>query len=223
MLFLGTEKYPQENEYSVFLNDHGGYSNAYTSGENTVYYFDVQNDHFEHALDIFSAFFVCPLFTESATSREMNAVDNENTKNLQSDPWRDYQLLKHLSKADHPFSNFGTGNLQTLRDEPEKAGLSTRDLLLDFHKKYYSSNIMKVVVYGNESLDTLQNWVESKFSLIENKNVSVPTFPAEAYGEEQLGRILEVIPIRDTKNIDIYFGIPATDPHYLSKPMRYVR
>lgn len=33
MLFLGTEKYPQENEYNSFLSAHGGGSNAYTDSE----------------------------------------------------------------------------------------------------------------------------------------------------------------------------------------------
>lgn len=80
---MGTEKYPQENEYSAFLNNHGGSSNAYTAQENTVYYFDVQSEHFTKALDLFASFFTCPLFTESATSREINAVDSENSKNLQ--------------------------------------------------------------------------------------------------------------------------------------------
>lgn len=192
MLFLGTERYPSENEYSVYLNNHGGYSNAYTAGENTVYYFDVQNEFFEGALDIFSAFFTCPLFTEEATSREMNAVDNENTKNLQSDGWRDYQLMKHLAKQDHPFSNFGTGNLETLKTIPESKGLITRDLLLDFHKRFYSANIMKLVMYGNESLDVLQTWAEEKFSSVENKDVPIPSFPADPYGPEQLCRMLEV-------------------------------
>lgn len=41
MLFLGTEKYPDENSYSVFLNAHGGSSNAFTSGRDTNFYFDV--------------------------------------------------------------------------------------------------------------------------------------------------------------------------------------
>lgn len=192
MLFLGTEQYPSENEYSVFLNSHGGYSNAYTAGENTVYYFDVQNEFFEGALDIFSAFFKSPLFTETATSREMNAVDNENTKNLQSDPWRDYQLLKHLAKPDHPFSNFGTGNLETLKTTPERMGAVTRDLLLDFHDRFYSANIMKLVVYGNESLDTMQRWAEEKFSTVRNNDVEVPSFSPEAFGADRLGRLLEV-------------------------------
>jgi insulysin len=51
MLFLGTEKYPDENEYSKFLNHHGGWSNAYTAGDHTNYYFDVSPKHLPGALD----------------------------------------------------------------------------------------------------------------------------------------------------------------------------
>ena len=83
MLFLGTESYPVENAYSSFLNSHGGMSHAYTDQENTVYYFDVQNNAFEEAMNMFSSFFTCPLFSETATARETNAVDSENQKNLQ--------------------------------------------------------------------------------------------------------------------------------------------
>lgn len=51
MLFLGTEKYPKENEYSQFLSEHAGSSNAFTSGEHTNYYFDVSHEHLQGALD----------------------------------------------------------------------------------------------------------------------------------------------------------------------------
>lgn len=57
MLFLGTAKYPDEGEYAAFLNSHGGSSNAYTSTEDTCYYFDVTKDHLEGALDRFAQFF----------------------------------------------------------------------------------------------------------------------------------------------------------------------
>lgn len=83
MLFMGTEKYPEENAYSAYLSSHGGDSNAYTSDENTVYYFDVQNEYFEGALDLFSTFFTCPLFDANGVSREINAVDSEHAKNIQ--------------------------------------------------------------------------------------------------------------------------------------------
>ena len=38
MLFLGTGKYPNENEYSNYLSQHGGGSNAYTASDHTNYY-----------------------------------------------------------------------------------------------------------------------------------------------------------------------------------------
>ncbi len=46
----------------------------YTSNENSNYYFDVIPKHFVEILDMFASFFTSPLFTESATERELNAV-----------------------------------------------------------------------------------------------------------------------------------------------------
>lgn len=60
----------------------------------------------------FAQFFLCPLFTGSATEREVNAVNSENMKNLQSDMWRLHQLEKSTAKADHDFAKFSTGNVK---------------------------------------------------------------------------------------------------------------
>ena len=143
-------------------------SNAYTSTENTNYYFDVLASHLEEALDRFSAFFVCPLFTASATSRELEAVNSENAKNLLSDMWRSFQLQKSTADPEHPFSKFGTGNRETLETTPAKNGIDVRRVLLDFHEKYYSASIMKLCVVGKETLDQLQAMVEPRFSRIRN-------------------------------------------------------
>lgn len=51
MLFLGTEKYPNENDYSKFLSEHGGSTNAATYPDHTNYFFDVVPEHLESALD----------------------------------------------------------------------------------------------------------------------------------------------------------------------------
>lgn len=53
MLFLGTKKFPKENEYSKFLSEHGGVSNAFTGLDHTNYYFDVVPEHLTGALDRF--------------------------------------------------------------------------------------------------------------------------------------------------------------------------
>ncbi|CAB3381398.1 Hypothetical predicted protein, partial [Cloeon dipterum] len=148
MLFLGTKKYPSENEYSKFLTEHGGSSNAFTSMENTTFYFDVAPEHLTSALDIFSQFFLAPLFTEDATDREVQAVNSEHEKNLANDSWRLHQLERSTSIKDHPYSKFGTGNKQTLIDDPKKNGINVREALLKFHSTYYSSNIMSLAILG---------------------------------------------------------------------------
>eukprot|EP01038_Epipyxis_sp_PR26KG_P014143 gene14143-18981_t len=222
MLFMGTEKYPEENGYSAYLSSHGGFSNAYTDQENTVYYFDVQPDFLEGALDMFASFFTCPLFSETSINREMNAVDSENSKNLQSDPWRKFQLLKSLARSDHPISMFSTGSLNTLSKIPESKGLNSRDVVIEFYKKYYSANLMTVSVYGKESLDQLEGWVREKFSAVPNFNLTRPTYESDPFRKDQLSKILNVVPIRDTKSLDLFFPFPPVEHHYLSKPARYV-
>lgn len=42
--------FPAENEYSKYLAEHGGYSNAYTAQDHTCYYFDVAPDGLQGAL-----------------------------------------------------------------------------------------------------------------------------------------------------------------------------
>ncbi|KAI0784388.1 insulin-degrading enzyme [Abortiporus biennis] len=124
LLFMGTEQYPRENEYSEYLAKNNGSSNAYTGTTNTNFYFTVATTGLEGALSRFAAFFHSPLFAPSCTSRELNAVDSEHKKNHQSDLWRIFQLTKHLSKEGHVWRKFGSGNRSSLtqvgRDLKEK-------------------------------------------------------------------------------------------------------
>lgn len=82
MLFMGTEKYPSENEYAEFIINNGGCDNAWTNMTDTNYHFDVSNEAFGEALDRFAQFFLSPLLSESATDREMKAVDSEYNMKL---------------------------------------------------------------------------------------------------------------------------------------------
>jgi insulysin len=102
------------NHLVQFLAKNNGASNAYTSISNTNYYFNVATSALPQALARFAAFFHCPLFAPSCTSRELNAVDSEHKKNHQNDMWRIYQVNKHLSKEGHVWKKFGTGHRESL-------------------------------------------------------------------------------------------------------------
>ena len=125
MLFLGNKKFPEEGQLEAFLSAHGGSSNAYTAGEDTCYFFTVGKDSLLPALERFSQFFVSPLFTAAATSRELNAIESENAKNLQSDSWRINQA-RSGGGGGSGGSGSGSGeallNGQTASDRLERRG-----------------------------------------------------------------------------------------------------
>ena len=133
MLFLGSKKFPDENTYDKAIKKFGGMSNAYTDHFETVFYFSVFNNGIQEVTNIFSRFFIDPLFKEDAVDREINAVNSEHQKNVNSDHWREYQLLKNISKKDSHYNTFPTGNFESLKKE----GL--RDKMIEFWKEYYIS------------------------------------------------------------------------------------
>ncbi|KAG7377289.1 hypothetical protein PHYPSEUDO_011930 [Phytophthora pseudosyringae] len=209
MLFLGTDKYPDENSYSVFLNARGGSSNAFTSGRDTNFYFDVGVAHLHEALDRFAQFFIAPLFTASATEREMNAVDSESTNYLQDDSWRINQLERGLGNVNHPYHKFGVGNKETLSVTPAEKGIDVREALLKFYQEFYSASIMRLVVYGKEDVETLSKWVLEYFAEVPNSGRGSPDFDDEPpYTADQLARRLEVVPVMDWKVVQVSWVLP---------------
>lgn len=154
--------------------------------DSTNYYFQVGHEFLEPALDRFSQFFIAPLFLADCTDRELNAVDSEHKKNLQSDTWRLFQLDKSLSSPSYPYNTFGTGNLVSLKEEPTAKGLDVRQAFMNFHETYYSANLMKLVVLGRESLDQLEQWVVDKFSSVKNKSLKPPEFKGKPFTEKEL-------------------------------------
>ncbi|KAJ2223917.1 metalloprotease, partial [Coemansia sp. RSA 485] len=215
-------KYPKENEYNSYLSAHGGYSNAYTDLEDTCYYFEVTYDALEGALDRFSQFFIDPLFAPDCTDREVRAVDSEHKKNIQSDMWRQYQIEKELSNPGHPFSLFATGNYDTLSGAAKQLGVDLRGELLDFHAKYYSADIMKLVIVGRDSLDQLTEWAVSNFSPIQSKGMTKPVFKAHPLTKSEMGKLIRIKSIRQQRTLDLTFSLPDIKPYYKSKPGRYL-
>lgn len=115
MVFMGTEKYPDEGYYEKTLAQHGGYDNAATGDDYTYYWFVVKNNHFAEMIDIFSWFYKAPLFTESATSREVNAVDNEFKMRISSEVRAKIQIMKNYIAIPGSIKDrFSTGNAETL-------------------------------------------------------------------------------------------------------------
>ena len=162
MLFLGTNKYLNEEEYETYLNQYGGYSNAYTDMEDTNYYFTLTTnpsdcysgtevkctDALYGAMDRLAQFFIAPKFDPDMVHRELCAIDSEYKNGLTNDSWRIYQLLKLAANPNHPISKFGCGNYQTLLSKGNDLLLSE---LHQFWETYYQTWNLRLAVVGHGS------------------------------------------------------------------------
>ena len=201
MLFLGTEKYPSEKEYQEFIQSRGGMNNAYTSGDKTVYSFEINNEHISEALDRFSSFFVSPLFNESGLTRERKAVNQEFLYRSNIDDIRvffvSYGLLDENSNA----SICRCGTEETLSNV-------SRDEIISWYENNYSSNIMRLALYSPLPIDELASQVDQCFSQIKNKNVEVTHLTSPLSQDAYLGKTVYVEPLKDIKKMKIRWELP---------------
>ena len=211
MLFLGTEKYPDEADYSNYLRSNGGYNNAYTAGDHTNYHFEINHQAFEGAIDRFSQFFIAPLFSEEFTEREMNAVDSEFEKNLQSDNWRGQEIFRTLVREDHPEHHFTIGNLDTL------TGIE-RSEFMAFFDRYYSANLMALSLTSNTGLDQLEAWARQYFSAVENRQQPEVDFTADLVDPARPAGLVLFEPVTDRRVLSLTFPTRGTRALYRSKP-----
>lgn len=219
MLFLGTEKYPDPGEYQRFISEHGGSHNAGTGLENTNYFFDIDAAYLESALDRFAPFFSSPNFDAKYVDRERNAVESEYRLKIKDDGRRMMDVLQEQINPQHPLSKFTVGNLETLADWEDRP---VRDELLAIYKKYYSANIMKLVVLGSESLDELQAMVEPRFKVVENANVVVGAHSAPLFQPERLPMQISAQPLQNSRELSLSFPLPKMLPHWQKKPANYL-
>ena len=219
MLFLGTEKYPDPGEYQQFIRSHGGSHNAFTAFADTNYFFDVEGEFLEPALDRFAQQFSHPLFTAELVDRERNAVHSEYSAKLKEDGRRLLSVRKAAGNPDHAFSQFAVGNLSTLKNTDDNP---LRPDLIEFWEQNYSANIMTLAVYGPQPLDELETMVRERFSAIANRNLTARTHPEPLYDLEQLPEKVTAQTLKDSRNMTLSFPIPSQRDNYQTKPASYV-
>jgi hypothetical protein len=250
MLFMGSEKYPDENAYDSFISSRGGNSNAMTECEYTVYHFEVPPASFTQTLDIFAQFFVSPLMRPEASARELEAIESEFNLSRGSDNTRCTQLMCHTSHPSHPYSRFSWGNFSSLRDAPLAAGLDIDEELRRFHQQHYTAPKMKLVLLGMEDLDTLEQTVCQTFAGVRVPSLPPSLPPSVEEGllpagaqrslppslppsvleglpppmdeSNALGWLFRIVPVRDLHQLHVTWQLPSLLQQYRAKPWEYI-
>ena len=212
MLFMGSSKYPNVNHYFEKLNQYGGTSNAYTATMETVYYFNVLDHGLLEMIDIFSRFFIDPLFNEETIAKEINAVDSEHQKNINSDGWRKMQLLLDLSDDKSPLNIFGTGSHNTLN----KPGI--RDKLIEFYKKYYVSTNISICIATSKKHNEILTLIKNTFGHIKKpKDGSSKLVIPKPFYTKNKGKIIYMKSLMNMYDVSYHYEIPTQIAYLYSK------
>jgi insulysin len=221
MLFMGTKKYPSEKGFMDFISNNGGYSNAFTAQEYTNYHYEIKNSALKKSLDMFAQFFINPLFNKNSVEKEINAVDSEHKKNITNDMRRLLRVIKYTANPQYPFHKFATGSNETLNID------GIRDKLIDFYNKYYSSNIMKLVILGNFDINKMKKYITDIFSKIKNNNINIDICKHNPFIENKkinndYNYLLEIVPIKNINKIGIIWNKPFEKEQLINKEIEYL-
>ncbi len=177
MLFKGTStRGPQE--FARGIQERGGYINAYTSFEQTVYWIDIPADNVGHAVELLSDAVLDSALPEAEVGKEQEVIRREFAMgNDDPDNVAGKQLFA-TAFAEHPFRHPVIGH----RDIFDR--LSRRELHAYYRARYVPNNVFFVIV-GDVKADALREQLGRIFGPHPRQalpDVLIPREPA------QLGR-----------------------------------
>lgn len=89
--------------------------------------------------------------------------------------------------------------------------------LLDFYQQYYSSSIMKAVLYSNTSLDSLAELAANTWGKVPNRNRKTPVTDIPVVTEAQKGILIHYVPAQPRKVVRVEFRIDNNSAQFRSK------
>ena len=97
-----------------------------------------------------------------------------------------------------------------------------REILLEYHKKWYSSNIMCVTLSSKNSLEDMTKWVTDKLSPVKNFNVEVPNLMEPApFTSETQQKLIKLVPVKDIDELVFMWTLPYCETDYKRNPLSY--
>jgi len=155
MAFKGTKTRSAEKIAEEF-DMIGGYFNAYTSREQTVYYSKVLNENFDKAIEILADILQNSLFAQVDIDKELNIIMQEMA-GVNDNP-DDLVYEKFYSLA---FPNQSIG--KSILGDAENLAKFRKQNFMSFLEKHYTSENIYISVAGNIEHEKVINFVEKYF------------------------------------------------------------
>ena len=160
LLFMGNEKYKNEDDFAKQIDKFGGIYNAFTSTYITNYHVTINNDGIYDILDILCNFFINPIFSQDCIDREINSVNNEYLKNVNSSGSIFYEALHQISIPYTLYAKgFSVGNIESLNK------ITTADVR-EFFDTFYTTSNISICVISNKPISYIMTGITHTFEKI---------------------------------------------------------
>ena len=171
MLFKGT-KTRGPNEIAQRIQDVGGYINAYTSFDRTVYWIDVPKAGVSAALDILSDTMMNSTLPPEEFVKEQEVIRREFAMTMDDPDRMAGQLLFATAFQRHPYRLPVIGQLEIFNQ-------LTRDKVMRYYQTRYVPNNLTFVVVGDVIAEEIYSQLQSLFEDYPPKSLQPVYIPAE--------------------------------------------
>ena len=186
MLFKGTER-RAGREISASVQAHGGYINAYTTFDHTVYYIDLPSEHAAVALDVLADAVLHSTLPAEEVIKEKDVILREIAMTRDDPDGRLWEALFATAFREHPYRHPIIGH----RDVFSAVG---REGLVAYYRARYVPENLVVVIVGDIDPAAIRAEVEKQFGAAPRRGLAPVLVPAEP---------LQLAPREDRRREDV--------------------
>jgi zinc protease len=180
MMFKSTKNMKSEM-LDRLTEDVGGFNNAFTADDVTVYFEVVPSNYLETLLWAEADRLAGLNVDDPNFKSERDVVKEEFRQSVLAPPYGRFEyLLQQKSFKDHPYKRPGIGSIEDLD------AASLKDVQ-DFHATYYRPDIATLVVVGDFDQQQLDKWIDKYLASIPKPDRALPRVSVKepARGAEQ--------------------------------------
>ena len=156
LCFDGTERFSRK-EISGWVDDAGGFLNAFTRKETTVYFILVGSAHLEDAVEILSQMLLHSVFPSDEFEKEKKIVLEEIRHTLDSPGQKRGRFIdRYLYR--------GSALTEPVLGYPSSISEITREQVIDYYRRYYNPARMRITVTGGFDRRQARGWISDYFS-----------------------------------------------------------
>ena len=171
MLFKGTER-RAGRDISATVQAHGGYINAYTTFDRTVYYIDLPSEHAGVAIELLADAVLHSTLPADEVAKEKDVILREIAMTKDDPDNRLWDTVFSAAFREHPYR-------QPIIGHRDVFSAVTRDDLLGYYRARYVPNNLVVVIVGDVDVATMRATVGKHFGAAPRVRLAPVLVPGE--------------------------------------------